>query len=161
MSIVDLSMKRPVLITMILVVFVLFGVLAYFNLPLSLIPDVKVPLATVTVVYPGAGPQVIESQITNKIEDEVSALSQLDSITSYSIEGASIVTIQFKLGKDENLAREEVKEKVDGILDQLPSGARRPVVTKLDITAMFPRHEHPRRGRRWTPRPSIHWLTRS
>ena len=138
MSIVDFSIKRPVLVTMILVVFVLFGVLAYFNLPLSLIPDVKVPLATVTVVYPGAGPQVIESQITNKIEDEVSALSQLDSITSYSIEGASIVTIQFKLGKDENLAKEEVKEKVDGILDQLPSGARRPVVTKLDVTAMFP-----------------------
>ena len=138
MSIVDLSIKRPVLITMILVVFVLFGVLAYFTIPLSLIPDVKVPLATVTVVYPGAGPQVIESQITNKIEDEVSALSQLDSVTSYSIEGASIVTVQFKLGKDENLAREEVKEKVDGILDQLPSGARRPVVTKLDITAMFP-----------------------
>jgi len=138
MSIVDLSIKRPVLVTMILVVFVLFGVLAYFNLPLSLIPDVKIPLATVTVVYPGAGPQVIESQITNKIEDEVSALSQLDTITSYSIEGASIVTIQFKIGKDENLAKEEVREKVDGILDQLPSGARRPVVTKLDVTALFP-----------------------
>ncbi len=57
MSIVDFSIKRPVLVTMILVVFVLFGVLAYFNLPLSLIPDVKVPLATVTVVYPEPGPR--------------------------------------------------------------------------------------------------------
>ncbi len=138
MSIVDLSIKRPVLITMVLVVFVLFGVLAYFNLPLSLIPDVKLPISTIQVVYPGAGPQVIEGQITNKIEDEMSTISQVDTITSYSIEGASIVTVQFRLGKDENLAKEEVKEKVDGILDKLPSGARRPVITKMDVTTMFP-----------------------
>jgi hydrophobic/amphiphilic exporter-1 (mainly G- bacteria), HAE1 family len=138
MSIVDLSIKRPVLITMFLLVFVLFGAMAYFKLPLSLIPDVKLPIVTVQVIYPGAGPQVIESQITKRIEDEVSALSQLDTITSYSIEGASIVTIQFKIGKDENLAKEEVKEKIDAILDKLPSGARTPTIAKLDITAMFP-----------------------
>ena len=138
MSIVDLSIKRPLLITMGLLVFVLFGALAYFGLPLSLLPDTKYPIVTVQVIYPGAGPQVIESQITKRVEDEVSALSQLDTITSYSIEGASITTIQFKVGKDENLAKEEVKEKVDAIIDKLPSGARTPTVTKLDLTAMFP-----------------------
>ncbi len=138
MSIVDLSIKRPVLITMILVVFVLFGVIAYFAIPLSLLPDIRLPVSTIQVIYPGAGPRVIEGQVTNKIEDEMSTISQVDSITSYSIEGASIVTVQFKLGKDENLAKEEVKEKVDGILDKLPSGARRPVITKMDVTALFP-----------------------
>jgi len=138
MSIVGISIKRPVLVTMILMVFVLFGAMAYYSLPLSLLPDTKYPIVTVQVIYPGAGPQVIESQITKRIEDEVSALSQLDTITSYSIEGASIVTIQFKLGKDENLAKEEVKEKVDAIIDKLPSGAKAPTIAKLDLTAMFP-----------------------
>ncbi|MGO8693345.1 MAG: efflux RND transporter permease subunit [Rectinemataceae bacterium] len=138
MSIIDLSIKRPVLVTMFLLVFVVFGVIAYFNIPLSLIPTPKIPYVTVQTIYPGAGPLVIESQVTKKIEDEVASLAQLDSITSYSIEGASIVMVKFKIGKDEDLATQEVKDKVDAILDKLPTGAKRPTVTKLDIGSSFP-----------------------
>jgi HAE1 family hydrophobic/amphiphilic exporter-1 len=123
---------------MFLLLFVVFGGIAYFNMPLSLIPTPKVPYVTVQTVYPGAGPLVIESQVTKKIEDEIAALAQLDSITSYSIEGASIISVKFKIGKDEDLATQEVKDKVDGILDQLPSGAKRPTITKLDIGSIFP-----------------------
>lgn len=138
MSPINLSIKRPVLVTMFLLVFVVFGAIAYFKMPLSLIPIPKIPYVTVETIYPGAGPLVIEGQVTKKIEDEVAALSQLDSITSYSIEGASIVSVKFKIGKDENQATQEVKDKVDAILDQLPTGAKRPSILKLDISSMFP-----------------------
>ncbi len=138
MSIIDLSIKRPVLVSMFLLVFVVFGAIAYFNIPLSLIPTPKIPYVTVQTIYPGAGPLVIESQVTKKIEDQVASLAQLDSITSYSIEGASIVMVKFKIGKDENVATQEVKDKIDAILDKLPSGTKRPTITKLDIGSSFP-----------------------
>ena len=134
----NLSIKRPILVTMGLLVFVLFGALAYFSLPIGLFPDIKIPFVMIQTVYPGAGPLVVESQITKKIEDEISALGELDSITSYSMEGVSFIQVQFRLGKDENVAVQEVKDKVDPIIGSLPSGAERPSISKLDFNSFMP-----------------------
>jgi hydrophobic/amphiphilic exporter-1 (mainly G- bacteria), HAE1 family len=138
MNIVDLSIKRPVLISMGLIAFVLFGIMAYFSLPLSLLPSLKIPTVTVQTVYAGASPQVIEMQISKKIEDEVSAISEVDSIQSYSMDSVSIVAIDFKYDKDENLALQEVKDKVDAIVSGLPDKIEKPVISKLNMASMAP-----------------------
>ena len=128
----DLSIRRPILVTMGLVVFLLFGTLAYFGMNLQLTPDIKFPIITVQTIYPGAGPKEIEAQITKKIEDQVSPISKIDNITSYSMENISYVLIQFELDKDVYLALQEVKDKVDGILNELPDDAERPIVKRFD-----------------------------
>ena len=79
-------------------------------------PDVEIPFVTVQTFYPGAGPQEIESQITNKFEDAVSTISQINTMTSYSLEGVSIIQIEFELDKNVDIANQEIKDKVDAIL---------------------------------------------
>ncbi len=138
MNIVDLSIKRPIMISMGLIALTLFGVLAYFTLPQSLFPTVKIPYVTVQTTYAGASPDVIEMQITKKIEDQVAAISELDTIQSYSMDSASVVIVEFKYGKDENLALQEVKDKVDAISADLPDDSDKPVISKIDISTMSP-----------------------
>lgn len=135
MIISDLSIKRPIMMTMFLMVTVLFGAIAYFSLNLDLMPDVNIPFVTVQTVYPGAGPQEIETQVTKKIEDAVSTVSQVKSITSYSLEGVSIVTIEFELDKDIDIANQETKDNVDAIVSTLPMDAKLPIIKKFDIGA--------------------------
>jgi HAE1 family hydrophobic/amphiphilic exporter-1 len=131
-----ISIKRPILITMVLLVFLIFGLLSYFALNLNLMPDIEFGFVSVTTVYPGAGPREIETQITKKIEDAISTISGIDYITSYSMESASSVIIRFELGKDPDIANQEVKDKVNAMLNELPRDAQLPVVQKFDITAL-------------------------
>jgi len=137
MFLTDLSVNRPVLVTMAIMVFVVFGVLAYFSLPLNLMPDVKLPYVVVQTVYSGAGPREIESQITDPVEEAIATVSEIDFIQSYSMENVSIVLVAFKLGKNIDIANQDVKDKVDAIIRDLPDGTDRPIVMKMDITA-FP-----------------------
>jgi HAE1 family hydrophobic/amphiphilic exporter-1 len=132
-----LSIERPVLVTMAILVFVVFGMLAYIDMPLNLMPDVQLPFVSIQVVYPGAGPEEVETQVTKKIEDAISTVSRIDYVQSYSLESVSIAIIAFELGKDVDIANQEVKDKVDGILRDLPSTAERPVVQKFDFSS-FP-----------------------
>ena len=135
MIISDLSIKRPIMMTMFLMVLVLFGGIAYFSLNIDMMPDVDIPVVTVQTVYPGAGPQEIETQVTKKIEDAVSTVSQIDAMTSYSLEGASIVQILFELDKNVDIANQEVKDKVDAILSSLPDDADAPIIQKFEMGA--------------------------
>ena len=135
MFLADLSIKRPVMMSMILITLLLFGFIGYNNLPLTLMPDFNTPVVTVQTVYSGTGSQEIESQITKKIEDEVAALSLIDKMTSYSMENLSIVIVQFDFTKDENVALQEVKDKVDQIINELPDGADQPIIKKVDVSA--------------------------
>ena len=131
----DISIKRPIMISMILVALLLFGGIAYFGLNLDLVPDVSFPIVTVQTVYPGGGPQEIETQVTKRIEDAVSSISQIDEMLSYSMEAVSIVIIWFDLDKDIDIAQAEVKDKVDAILNSLPQDAERPIIQKMDMNA--------------------------
>jgi HAE1 family hydrophobic/amphiphilic exporter-1 len=97
-----------------------------------------VAVVSVQTVYGGASPLTIETQLTKKIEDQLFSIGELDSITSYSMDSVSIVTAVFKDGKDENLALQEVKDKIDAIATNLPSGAEKPVISKLNVTAGEP-----------------------
>lgn len=131
------SINRPIMTTMGLLLFIIFGLLAYFTLNLNLQPDVKIPYVTVSTIYPGAGPKEIETLITKPIEETISTISQIERIESYSLDGVSIIIIEFKMGKDVDVANQEVKDKISEIINKLPTDAKQPIIQKVDI-AQFP-----------------------
>ena len=133
MFLTRVSINRPVLTTVGILIFLIFGAIAYFSLNLNLQPDVEIPYVTVRTIYPGAGPKEIETLITKRIEDAISTISQIERIESYSLDGASIIIIEFQLSKDVNVAKQETKDKVDQIINDLPEDAEKPVVQKIDI----------------------------
>ncbi|TVP42173.1 MAG: efflux RND transporter permease subunit [Gemmatimonadales bacterium] len=132
-----LAVQRPVLATMIIVVFVVLGAFSFFQLRTDLYPDVEFPVVTITTVYPGAGPDEVATQLTEPIEDAVSNIPNLNSLTSFSRDNLSIVILQFELEVDADLAAIDVKDQVDAIRGMLPSDVEAPVVQKFDIDA-FP-----------------------
>ncbi|MEJ2543444.1 MAG: efflux RND transporter permease subunit [Calditrichaceae bacterium] len=131
------SIKRPIMISMGLLVFFMFGLLAYFTLNLNMMPDVNIPYVTVQTIYPGAGPAELETLVSKKIEDAVSTVSKIEEINSYSMEGISYVVVEFDLSKDPDIANQEVKDKVSAIMMDLPEDAETPVVEKFDVSS-FP-----------------------
>lgn len=137
MFLADLSIDRPVLVTMAIMVFIVFGAMAYMNMPLNLLPDAELPFVSVMTVYSGAGPREVETLVTDKIEEAVATVPQIDYIQSFSIENMSIVLVAFQLDKDINVASAEVKDKVDAILRDMPEGIDRPSVQKFDFSS-FP-----------------------
>jgi HAE1 family hydrophobic/amphiphilic exporter-1 len=132
-----ISVKLPVMVTMFIMVFIVFGILAYIDLPLNLMPQFKIPYVSISTVYPGAGPREIETQVTKKIEDAISTVSQIDYIQSYSMDNVGISVIKFNMGKDVNIASQEVSDKIDAIISTLPADTQKPVIQKIDINA-FP-----------------------
>ncbi|MBR4159649.1 MAG: efflux RND transporter permease subunit, partial [Spirochaetia bacterium] len=136
MSIAAFSIKRPVLISMVMVGLVIFGVLAYVGMPLNITPSIDIPYVLVQTKYAGASPDLIESQISKKIEDAVSMISGLDTIVSYSLENASLVLLKFNMDKNVDDAVQEVAQKVNNISNDLPDDADSPTYTKININEM-------------------------
>ena len=132
----DISVRRSVMTTMAVLVFVVLGIFSYRRLAVDLLPEVEFPYVTVSTIYPGAGPEEIESQVTKKIEDAVSTISRVKRIDSTSRENLSLVVIEFELGVDVDLASIDVKDEVDAILVDLPDDVEPPVIRKFDINAM-------------------------
>ncbi len=119
--------------SMFLIVFLLFGTLAFLKMPLDLTPKVDIPYITIQTIYAGAGPQEVETQITKKIEDAISSISKIDQMTSYSMDGVSVIVVKFEMGKDADIANQEIKDKIDKIVNNLPADAELPTSEKLDI----------------------------
>lgn len=136
MRIVEFSVKRPVFTTMISVAIVVFGIFSFLRLGVDLFPNVEFPFVTVQTTLRGASPQEIESSITKPIEEAVNSVSGIEDITSTSYEGLSVVMIKFALEKDPDVAAQEVRDKVNTVLRQLPHGTDQPVVSKVDLGAM-------------------------
>jgi HAE1 family hydrophobic/amphiphilic exporter-1 len=132
---IDTFIKRPVFTTMIVMLLVVFGLGAYPSLGIDLNPDVEYPIVNVTITYTGASPEEMESLITKPIEDAVSSVSGIKSLSSVSREGASQVTLEFEFGTNPKLAANEVREKVAGVRKRLPDQIDEPVVQRFDITA--------------------------
>ena len=132
MKIVDISIKQPVLITMVMLMLVVLGSVSYNRVGVDLMPDVTLPIIAVSTVDPGVGPEEIESQITKPIEDAVSSINGIDKVSSTSSEGVSIVTAQFVLEKNAQQAEAEVRDKVSGIRNKLPSEIQEPIYNKFD-----------------------------
>jgi HAE1 family hydrophobic/amphiphilic exporter-1 len=137
MFLARLAVKKPVLTTMVVLAFVVMGFFSWQRLVIDLFPDVDFPFVTITTLYPGAGPGEVETQITKKIEDEVSTISDVKSLESISRENLSLVIMEFELGVDPDIAAIEVKDKVDAIQMELPEDAEPSSVLKFDMDA-FP-----------------------
>ena len=131
-----LAVTRPVLTSMFVAVFVFLGAFSYLSIPVDLFPNIEFPYITVTTVYPGAGPEEVEAEITEPIEDAVSTIANLQSLLSFSQENVSTVLIEFDYDVDADLAAIEVKDKVDAIRATLPTDAEASTILKLDIDAM-------------------------
>ncbi|EAX47857.1 acriflavin resistance protein [Thermosinus carboxydivorans Nor1] len=127
--------KRPVFTTMLVLLLVVFGLNSYPSLGIDLYPDVEFPIVNVTVTYTGASPEEMESLITKPIEDAVSSVSGIKTLSSVSREGVSQVTLEFEFGTNPKLAANEVREKVAGVRRRLPDQIDEPVVQRYDITA--------------------------
>jgi hydrophobe/amphiphile efflux-1 (HAE1) family protein len=131
----DVSIKRPVFTAMVMVGLMTLGLLATRNIGVDLFPDVSFPVLTVTTIYPGAGPEEIEQQVTKRIEEAVSAVNGVDKVMSYSRDSVSQVIVQFKLEADVKTANSDVRDKVAAARGQLPTGIREPVIQRFDPTA--------------------------
>jgi len=135
MRIADISIKQPVFITMIIVALVVLGGLSYTRLGVDLMPDISLPIVAVTVANPGVGPEEMESQVVKPIEDVLSTINGLEKLGSTSAEGVAIITAQFVLEKDPQVAATEVREKVAAIRNTLPREIIEPIINKFDPTA--------------------------
>jgi len=132
MGLTKAAILRPVFIFMLMAAAIMMGLVAYNSMRVELNPDVSFGVVTVTTVYPGAGPDEINSLISKKIEDAVTGIANVREVTSTSQEGVSAVVVNFEIGSDINIGSNDVRSKVDAIVGELPDGAERPVIDKLD-----------------------------
>lgn len=129
---IEFFVRRPVTTIMFVGVFMVLGIVAYFNLNIEETPKIDFPIVTVETVYPGATPFEVETQIVNKIEDEIAEISEIKKIESNSYDGLGYVQVEFLLSADVNVKSIEVKDKVEGILNDFPEGAEKPIIKKYD-----------------------------
>ena len=128
----DISIRRPVFATVINLVVLLVGIISYQRLAVRLIPNVDTPVVTVNTSYPGASAQVIESQITQPIEDALSGVEGIDFMSSVSREQSSQVTIRFRLDRDPDGAASDVRDRVGQARGFLPEEADEPIIQKQE-----------------------------
>src|SRR5215213_9600457 len=131
----EICVKRPVFATMLILSLVVVGTFSFFRLGVDLFPKVDFPTITVTVRNPGASPQEIETEVTDKGEEAVNTISGIDELRSTSLEGISQVFVVFILEKDVNVAAQEVENRVQTVIPNLPETAKQPTVQKLDTDA--------------------------
>ena len=135
MQLPELSIRRPVLATVMSLLIVLVGLICYDRLAVRQIPNVDEPIVTVATIYPGANAQVIESQITKPIEDALSGIEGIDFINSVSRAESSQVTVRFKLSRDPDAAASDVRDRVAQARRALPEEANEPIVQKQEADA--------------------------
>ncbi|MBD2701722.1 efflux RND transporter permease subunit [Spirosoma sp. BT702] len=131
MSITEIAIKRPLLVTTIFTVLILFGVLSYQQLSYNLLPKFEANVISVATTYRGASADEVETNVTKRIEDALSSLEGLDRMTATSREGASIVIIQLKNGVDVTLAQQDAQRKLEQIINLLPDDVDRPILNKF------------------------------
>src|SRR5215470_15864155 len=130
-----LCVKRPVFATVLILSLTVVGVFSFTRLGVDRFPKVDFPTVLVTTVQAGAAPEQIETEITDKIEEAVNTISGIDELRSTSSEGVSIVSVAFVLEKDADVAAQEVRDKVNGVLPLLPKTIDQPRVDKFDPDA--------------------------
>src|SRR5438876_2257984 len=130
-----LCVKRPVFATVLILSLTVIGAFSFTRLGVDRFPKVDFPTIVITTVQPGAAPEQIETEISDKIEEAVNTISGIDTLASISSEGISQVVIGFVLEKDTNVAAQEVRDKVNGVLPLLPKTIQQPRVDRFDPDA--------------------------
>ncbi|HWM86534.1 MAG TPA: efflux RND transporter permease subunit [Kofleriaceae bacterium] len=131
----DISIRRPVFATVINLVVLLVGIICYTRLAVRQIPNVDTPVINVSTVYPGANAQVVESQVTQPIEEALSGVEGIEYMQSVSREGSSQVTLRFRLDRDPDGAASDVRDRVGQAGDFLPEEVEEPAIQKQEADA--------------------------
>ena len=116
MTLTELSIKRPSLIIVIFTILIGGGLISYNQLSYELLPDFSPPVLTITTVYPGASPATVENQVSKPLEDALSGLENITEVTSFSLENASVVLLEFNASTDIDAALEDAQRKVNNII---------------------------------------------
>ena len=128
----DVSVKRPVFASVLSLILIIFGLVAYNRLALREYPDIDSPIVTISTRYPGASANVIETRITRVIEDRIAGVSGIRFINSNSTDGRSRISIEFSIDQDIDAAANDIRDRVSGVLNNLPDEADPPEIEKAD-----------------------------
>ena len=131
----QISIRRPVLATMMSLAIVLFGLIGLQRLPVRELPDIDPPVVSVTTVYPGANASVVETEITERLEEEINNIEGIKTLSSQSREQVSTITVEFDLGRDIERAAQDVRDRVARVRGKLPETIDEPIVAKQDADA--------------------------
>src|SRR5215217_2521589 len=126
------SLKNPVFATMVMLAIVVLGLFSFQRLKVDQFPNIDFPIVVVTAEYPGAAPEIVESEVTRKIEEGVNSIAGINALTSRSYEGQSVVIIEFQLQVDGRKAAEDVREKVASIRPLFRTEVKEPRVLRFD-----------------------------
>jgi len=137
MNISRAAVHRPIFTVMVVLIVVLLGIISLLRLPIDLMPDISYPTVSVSCIYENAGPEEIEELITRPIEEAMSAVPGVVKVTSVSVEGQSTVRVTFTWGTDLDAAANDIRDRLDRVMQRLPEEADRPTLRKFDL-ASFP-----------------------
>ena len=126
------SLKNPVFATMVMLAFVVLGLFSYQRLKIDQFPNIDFPVVVITTEYPGASPEIVESEVSKKIEEGVNSIAGISALTSRSYEGMSVVVIEFQLYIDGRKGADDVREKVAALRPTLRSEVKEPKVLRFD-----------------------------
>src|SRR2546426_3539241 len=129
------SIQRPVFATVMSLAIVLFGVISFTRLPVREYPDIDPPVVSITTFYRGASPNVVETEITDVLEEQLATLEGVKTIRSSSLEQGSSITVEFELSRNVEQAANDVRDKVARVRGSLPREADDPIVAKVDVNA--------------------------
>ena len=135
MTLSELSIRRPVFATVLSLVLVLVGLMAYTRLSVREYPNIDEPTVSVTTTYSGASPEIIESQVTQPLEEQLSGIEGIDLITSTSRTETSRITIRFRLDRDPEDAAADVRDRVSRARGILPDDVDEPIIRKVEADA--------------------------
>jgi len=135
MTLSDICIRRPVFATVLSLIVVLLGLMAYDRLSVREYPNIDVPIVTVNVSYPGASPEIMESQVAQPVEDVLSGIEGLDFVTSISRSENTQITAQFRLGSNSDEAANDVRDRLGRVRGLLPEEIREPIVQKVEADA--------------------------
>ncbi len=132
MNLAELSIKRPIFITCIVSLMIILGIVAFKKMPVDMFPDVSFPIVFIEVMYPGASPVDIERQVSKIIEDELSSLPGLDTLSSNNFDSVAAIIVKFRLGTDIKEAEQQVRNRVQNIRNKLPQDISEPKIRRFD-----------------------------
>ncbi len=132
----NLSIKHPVFATMMMAALAVLGIASYSQLKVDFFPKVEIPVVTVTTIYPGAGPETVEREVTKKIEEEINTVEGVNHIESISQEGVSNIVVQFEIEVSAVTASQDVRGKIAAIRGNLPREIEEPIVQRIDFAAL-------------------------
>ncbi len=132
----NLSIKRPVVATVMMLTLVTLGVFSWRRLPVDMMPEVEIPVLSIITEFPGASPETVEREVSKKIEEAVNPISGVKHVNSVSREGLSSVIVEFNLEVKINDVSQEARAKINSIRRELPESMKDPVIQKFDFAAM-------------------------